>query len=131
MEELSECCVALPRFAPQGKKSSLKEAMLQLANNTQFVNESKMKFQNQAASIRNLEEQVGQLARMLNNRQQVNLPSTTEVNSKEQCKVITFRNGKIVALPIRVEKTIRDDQENSIEEPTEQENMIEEISCSQ
>ena len=45
---------------------------------------TKINFQNQAASIRNLEVQVGQLANKLEGRQQCNLSSKTEVNPKEQ-----------------------------------------------
>ncbi|XP_022877041.1 uncharacterized protein LOC111395291 [Olea europaea var. sylvestris] len=37
---------------------------------------------------------------MLTGRQQGNLPSTTEVNPKEQCKAITLRNGKELEAPI-------------------------------
>jgi len=43
-----------------------------------------------------LEVQVGQLANMLMGRQQGNLPSTTEINPKEQCKAITLISGKEV-----------------------------------
>ena len=44
--------------------------MAQLANNTsRFMTETKINFQNQAASIRNLEVQVGQLATLLTERQ--------------------------------------------------------------
>ncbi|XP_062114643.1 uncharacterized protein LOC133825757 [Humulus lupulus] len=46
------------------------------------------------SSIRNLETQMGQLATLMANRAQGNLPSTTEVNPKENCKAITLRNGK-------------------------------------
>ncbi|KAJ4979023.1 hypothetical protein NE237_009803 [Protea cynaroides] len=43
---------------------------------------------------RNLEIQMGQLANAFNSRGQGNLPSKTEINPKEQCKVITLRSGK-------------------------------------
>ncbi|XP_061981417.1 uncharacterized protein LOC133701500 [Populus nigra] len=79
------------------EKSKLEEVMTQLANNTsRFMTETNTNMQNQAASIRNLEVQVGQLANMLTGRQQGNLPSTTEINPKEQCKAITLRSGKEV-----------------------------------
>jgi len=67
------------------EKSTLEEAMTQLADNTNL--------QNQAASIRNLEVQVGQFANKLTGRQQGNLPSTTKINPKEQCNAITLRSG--------------------------------------
>ena len=65
-------------------------------------------FQNQATQIRNLEVQVGQLANMLNGRQQGNLPSTTEVNPKEQCKAITLRSGRELETLSIVEKANKD-----------------------
>ncbi|XP_062086957.1 uncharacterized protein LOC133793673 [Humulus lupulus] len=46
------------------------------------------------SSIRNLETQMGQLATLMANRAQGNLPSTTEVNPKENFKAITLRSGK-------------------------------------
>ncbi|XP_062109879.1 uncharacterized protein LOC133821751 [Humulus lupulus] len=46
------------------------------------------------SSIRNLENQIGQLATLMENRAQGNLPSTTEVNPKEECQAITLRSGK-------------------------------------
>ena len=80
---------------PQEKKVNLEEAMAQLAtSHTHFMNETRTNFQNQSAQIRNLEVQIGQLASMLNDRQQGNLPSTTVVNPIEQCKAITLRSGK-------------------------------------
>ncbi|XP_062093918.1 uncharacterized protein LOC133799948 [Humulus lupulus] len=45
-------------------------------------------------SIRNLENQIGQLATLMANCAQGNLPSTTEVNPKEECQAITLRSGK-------------------------------------
>ncbi|XP_062098819.1 uncharacterized protein LOC133804693 [Humulus lupulus] len=45
------------------------------------------------ASIRSLETQIGQLATLMSNRAQGNLPSTTEVNPKEQCNAISLRSG--------------------------------------
>ena len=55
--------------------------------------------QSQQLSLRNLENQVGQLAIALNNRPLSSLPSDTEVprtHGKEQVKVIELRSGKIV-----------------------------------
>ncbi|XP_062106027.1 uncharacterized protein LOC133817500 [Humulus lupulus] len=45
------------------------------------------------SSIRNLETQMGQLAKLLSSRQQGNFPSSTEVNPKEQCQAVTLRSG--------------------------------------
>ena len=61
--------------------STLEEAMLMMAKNTdQFMTETRNNFQNQAAQIRSLEVQIGQLAQAVNNRPQGNLPSNTVTN---------------------------------------------------
>ncbi|XP_062100217.1 uncharacterized protein LOC133806100 [Humulus lupulus] len=57
--------------------------------------------QSQAASLRNLEIQMGKLANVLRNRPQGTLPSDTENprrDGKEKCKAITLRNGKNLEL---------------------------------
>ncbi|XP_062114164.1 uncharacterized protein LOC133825202 [Humulus lupulus] len=57
--------------------------------------------QSQAASLRNLEIQLGQLANELRNRQQGTLPSDTEnprKDCKEHCKAVTLRSGKNLEL---------------------------------
>ena len=46
------------------------------------------------SSIRSLETQIGQLATLMDNKAKGDLPSTNEVNPKENCKAITLRNGK-------------------------------------
>ncbi|XP_010253001.1 PREDICTED: uncharacterized protein LOC104594413 [Nelumbo nucifera] len=53
-----------------------------------------MRFQNQEASIKNLETQVGQLARMIFSRAQGALPSNIVANPREQVQDITLRSGK-------------------------------------
>ena len=45
------------------------------------------------SSMRSLEMQIRQLASLLANRAQGNLPRTTKVNPQENCKAITLRNG--------------------------------------
>ena len=89
---------------PQEKKSSLDLKLEQLANmqidmrksQTQFENETITSLNNQAAQLRNLEVQMGQMASLF--KQQGNFPSTSEVNprreGKEHCKAITLRSGK-------------------------------------
>ncbi|XP_062093791.1 uncharacterized protein LOC133799817 [Humulus lupulus] len=57
--------------------------------------------QSQAASLRNLETQLGQLANELRNRPQGTLPSDKEnprKYGKEHCKAVTLRSGKNVEL---------------------------------
>ena len=82
----------------------------------QFKNETKTSLTNQAAQLRNLEVQMGRLASLFNERQQDNLPSTSEVNprreGKEHCKAIILRSGKTVEAAIHAHK----DNRNSIEE---------------
>lgn len=48
-------------------------------------------------AIKNIETQIGQLAKILTERQQGTWPSNTEVNPKEQANAITIRSG--VRLP--------------------------------
>ncbi|XP_022873169.1 uncharacterized protein LOC111392139 [Olea europaea var. sylvestris] len=63
-------------------------------------------FQNQQASIKKLETQIGQIAQQLAERPQGSLPGNTMVNPKEQVLAITTRSG--VQLPeIHVERPDR------------------------
>ena len=58
--------------------------------------------QNQGGALRNLENQVGQLANALSSRPSGLLPSNTETpkpNGKEHCKFIQLRSGKEVTIP--------------------------------
>ncbi|KAI3461839.1 hypothetical protein Pfo_018502 [Paulownia fortunei] len=50
--------------------------------------------QNQSATIRRLEVQIGQISSMLSARPQGSLPSNTEINPKETVQAITLRGGK-------------------------------------
>ncbi|XP_073067246.1 uncharacterized protein [Primulina eburnea] len=52
--------------------------------------------QNQDASIKGLENQIGQLAKMIASRESGTLSSNTETNPKEQVKAIALRNGKVL-----------------------------------
>ena len=59
------------------------------------------------ASLRNLENQIGQLATAISNRPQGGLPSNIENpkrEGKEHCKVISLRFGKDVDRPVSVPK---------------------------
>ncbi|CAL8992696.1 unnamed protein product [Prunus brigantina] len=64
--------------------------------NFSWSNNQNTTLQNQAASIKNLEVQMGQLANVLTGREKGSLPSQTEVNPKNQEHVmaITLRNGR-------------------------------------
>ncbi|XP_010247294.1 PREDICTED: uncharacterized protein LOC104590358 [Nelumbo nucifera] len=58
-----------------------------------------MRFQNQEASINNLETQLGQLAQMISSRVQGALPSNTEANLSEQVQAITLRSDALAQMP--------------------------------
>ncbi|XP_015573020.1 uncharacterized protein LOC107261032 [Ricinus communis] len=66
-----------------------------------FISTSEIRFQttktalrNQQASIQTLENQVGQIAKLLSERPPRSLPSNTEANPMERLKVITLQSGK-------------------------------------
>ncbi|KAK8935660.1 hypothetical protein KSP39_PZI013348 [Platanthera zijinensis] len=59
-----------------------------------FMQTTDVAFRNQEGSIRNLENQIGQLARMVSERQQGTLPGNTETNPKEHARAIQLRSGK-------------------------------------
>lgn len=74
-----------------------------LLNHLDFIN----KIKSYAASLGNLENQIGQLAIALSNRPQGNLPSNTKdprKEGKEHYKVINLRFGKDVHSPVGVLK---------------------------
>ncbi|CAN6579848.1 unnamed protein product [Malus baccata var. baccata] len=109
-------------FQPQEKKNNLEDVIAQLAGNvntlsvntSQFMSKTETTLQNQAASIKNLEIQMGQLAHSLAVREKGFFPSQTEVNPRnhEQAKAITLRRGKQV-------KTAADFEKNNEEENVE------------
>ncbi|KAL5549220.1 hypothetical protein UlMin_004451 [Ulmus minor] len=85
--------------------------------------------QSQAASLRNLENQVGQLANELKNRPPGTLPSNTESpkrDGKEHCKAITLRGGNTLEAPEIKEKNQKDLVSCQEEENNEQGNFEEE-----
>ena len=94
---------------PSEKKVDLKEALAQmLTSHKAFMNETKATMKNQstqlngqAAHLRNLEVQMGQIDNILTERQQGSLPSNSEINprgeGKEHFKAITLRSGRELA----------------------------------
>ena len=112
---------------PQEKKVSLEDTMSELAkyqlelskSQAQFVNGTRTSLTSQAAQLRNLEVQMGQMASLFNERQQGNLPSTSEVNpirdGKEHCQAITLRSGKTIERPIQNSAKNDDDDVESEE----------------
>ncbi|XP_034203729.1 uncharacterized protein LOC117618238 [Prunus dulcis] len=111
-----------PGFTPQEKKHGLDDIITQLAGNVntlsvntnQFMSKTETTLQNQAASIRNLEVQMGQLANVLTGRVNGALPSQTEINPKNQehTKALTLRNGR----PIKTAVDL--DEEKNIQQQT-------------
>src|SRR5215471_9897090 len=75
-----------PQQQQQQQKPSLEELM------SKFISTSEARFQNQEASIKNLETQVGQLAKMMSERAQGTLPSNTEPNPRGQLNAIFSEN---------------------------------------
>ena len=53
-------------------------------------------FKNKATSIHNLRVHIGQIANLLSNRPQENLPSNTKTNPKEHVKATTLRSDKLL-----------------------------------
>ncbi|XP_048226271.1 uncharacterized protein LOC125368724 [Ricinus communis] len=99
----------------QEKKPNLEELM------TKFIAISKNRFQqtdtairNQQASIHNLETQIGQLSRMMVERQPGTLPSNTGSNPREHAKTITLRSGK--ELPSPSKPFTNDDSDVQVDE---------------
>ena len=91
---------------PPEKKVDLEQALAQmLTSHTAFMNETKANKQhqatqlnNQAAQLRNLEVQMGQIDNLLTERLSGSLPRTSEVNPRregnEHVKAVTLRSGK-------------------------------------
>ncbi|XP_030963798.1 uncharacterized protein LOC115984958 [Quercus lobata] len=81
------------QFPQQEKKLTLEDMFMQFIQKTDVV------IQNNSASIRNLEVQIGQLSSMLTNRTAGTLPSNTVTNPKEQAKAISLRSGRTYEEP--------------------------------
>ena len=73
----------------------------------EYIAKNEAIVQSQVVSLRNLENQIGQLATAMSSRTQGSLPSNTEdprKEGKEHCKVINLRSGKNVDIPVDVTK---------------------------
>ena len=91
---------------PPDKKVDLEQALAQmLTSHSAFMNETKANMQqhatqlnNQAAQLRNLEVQMGQMASLLTERQSGTLPSNSKVNPRrdgnEHVRAVMLRSGK-------------------------------------
>ncbi|KAL5551770.1 hypothetical protein UlMin_001946 [Ulmus minor] len=75
------------------------------------MNKTKTHIQNQGVTLRNLENQVGQLATALSSRSSGALPSNTESpqrDGNEHAKAITLRSGSTVEVPEVKKRTQKD-----------------------
>ncbi|KAG5620253.1 hypothetical protein H5410_005471 [Solanum commersonii] len=79
-----------PQQGQQGNQSNLEEMF------KSFITKVDEKFENQNASIRNLEKQVGQIANQISERTPGTLPSDTVRNPKD-LKAVTLRSGKMLS----------------------------------
>ncbi|XP_057452262.1 uncharacterized protein LOC130744084 [Lotus japonicus] len=58
-----------------------------------FINKSETGLKNHEAAIKNLETQMGQMAKQMTERPPGMFPSDTAINPKENCSAITLRSG--------------------------------------
>ena len=73
----------------------------------EYIAKNEAIVQSQAVSLRNLENQMGQLATAMSSKTQGSLPNNTEDprrEGKEHCKVINLRSGKNVDILVDVTK---------------------------
>nr|KYP51187.1 hypothetical protein KK1_026996 [Cajanus cajan] len=77
---------------------------------------TKKKEKNTEASIKNLEVQVGQLAKQLADMSEGPFSANTKTNPKEHCQSMTTRSGKVVGSDVGVsEKNERVEKEENVE----------------
>ena len=77
-----------PQAPPQEKKSDLEDLL------KSYINSNETKLKNQEAFLKNLENQVGQLANLLSERSHGALPSNKNKNPREEAKAVTLRNRR-------------------------------------
>ena len=91
----------------------------------EYIAKNEAIVQSQAVSLRNLENQTGQLATAMSSRTQGSLPSNTEDprrEGNEHCKVINLRFGKNVDIPVHVTK--KGLELNSSQKPPQDDSML-------
>ena len=126
---------------PPEKKVDLEQALAQmLTSHSAFMNETKANMQqqatqlnNQAAQLRSLEVQMGQMANLLTERQPGSLPSNSEVNLRrdgnEHVKAVMLRSGKELEIQsqtpvveqLETEKVIQPEQKDDADKEQPQE----------
>lgn len=94
----------------------------------EYIAKNEAIVQSQAVSLRNMENQMGQLATSMSSRTQGSLPSNTEDprrDNKEHCKVINLRSGKNVDTPVDVTKN--EMKFNSAQKPPQNGSMLQQV----
>ncbi|XP_058726118.1 uncharacterized protein LOC131597437 [Vicia villosa] len=95
----------------QGGSSKLEDTL------TQFMQASMSNQRSNEAAIKNLENQVGQLAKQLSEQQPgASFSANTQTNPKEHCKAIVTRSGRKVNNGVNEEVIVEDDEEVVVEE---------------
>ena len=92
-----------PQAPPQEKKSDLEDLL------KSYINSNETRLKNQKAYLKNLENQVGQLANLLFERSHGALPSNTEKNPREEAKAVTLRNVRELE-EVEKKKCIRENE---------------------
>ena len=93
---------------------------------TQFMQVSMANQKSNEAAIKNLETQVGQLAKQLADQPSGStFTGNTHVNPKGHCSAITTRSGRVLE-PIMNEEIVNDEEE-VVENEKEVEKMLREI----
>ncbi|KAI4351346.1 hypothetical protein L6164_005720 [Bauhinia variegata] len=96
----------------QPPKMNLEGAMAKLAAYQADVTERTNQFMsNTTVSIKQLENQVGEISQLLTTRQPSSLPSTTKANPREHVHVIFLRNGKVDEIDIKETLTAEGEKE--------------------
>ncbi|XP_073288032.1 uncharacterized protein [Primulina huaijiensis] len=111
---------------PREEKSNLEQMM------SKFISSTETRLQNQDASIKGVENQIGQLAKMIPSREPGTLPSNTETNPKEQVKAIELKSGKILEsrekgknqVPDELNETSKGKSSNTTPTPTAQSKIV-------
>ncbi|XP_024022975.1 uncharacterized protein LOC112092050 [Morus notabilis] len=116
----------LQKLVNQEQKNALKIMLKEyIAKNEMEIQNQSAMIQNQVASLRNLENQMGQLANALNNRSHGTLPSDTEKprhEGNEHCKAIALRSGKELEMP--KDKSKKHGEPSSIQPEEKEENGV-------
>ncbi|XP_058745887.1 uncharacterized protein LOC131618737 [Vicia villosa] len=103
---------------PQGQGQQSQDGSSKLEDTlTQFMQASMANQRSNEAAIRNLENQVGQLAKQLSEQQPgASFSANTQTNPKEHCKATVTRSGRKVNNGVNEEVIVEDEEEVIVEE---------------